>query len=296
MNARVSELVPVEGGFRLHLLHVTPEGCAPDAPGVLALHGLFTHGAFFLNSKDEGPGRTLLDAGFRLHIADLRGHGKSEADDPKADWSLDAYVRQDIPALIRAISGGGPLFLLAHSMAGYAALAALGCDPSLQARLAGAVVLSAAVNDYTDGGLSKRIQIPLSAWVAGLLGHFPARALKMGPCDEPVGLMRQLASWAPNGDFRGADGTDYWAALGAVTLPVFALIGAGDVFHASPARARKLFDRLGSADRTFQICGKAEGFSKDFEHVDILRGQAAQAEVLPRVLAWMRSHGAHTAR
>lgn len=294
MNTRESRLVPVPG-HRLHLLTVAPEGLPPEAPALLALHGMFTHGAFFLNGRDEGPGAAFLEAGYRLHIGDLRGHGKSEREDPRSDWNLDAYIREDIPAMIRAIEGPGPLYLLAHSMAGYAALAALGCDPTLQERLRGAVVLSAAVNDYSDGGFSKRLQIPFSAWISGLLGHFPAKALKMGPCDEPPGLMRQFAEWAPNGDFRGSDGTDYWAALKAVTLPVFALIGAADLFHASPARARKLFDHLGSSDGTFQICGKEQGFSKDFEHVDILRSSAAKAEVIPRITAWLDAHGAHAA-
>jgi predicted alpha/beta hydrolase len=151
-------------------------------------------------------------------------------------------------------------------------------------------VLSSAVNDFSDGGLKKVALFHLSRGVSGVLGRFPSKLFKAGPSDEPAGVMRQFSAWAPSGAFRSEDGaTDYWEALGRVTLPVLVGVGEADVFHASPRRAEKLASHLGSADKTFLVCGRSHGFASDFGHVDLVRGERARAEVLPRVHEWMRA-------
>ncbi|MBN9684259.1 MULTISPECIES: alpha/beta fold hydrolase [unclassified Corallococcus] len=284
--------VPTSQEHALHVVDARLSTTPDSAPGILFVPGLFSDGRFFLGGQGDGAARTFVDAGCVAYVASLRGHGRSRWPAKRAyDWSFDTYVRHDIPDLVRAVRARhtGPLFLLAHSMAGYAALAALGVDPSLQASLSGVCTLSSAVNDYSDGGFKKRFQLGFSSAVAGVLGRFPAKALKQGPWDEPAGVMRQFTDWAPTGAFRSADGaTDYWSALGNVTLPVFAGVGAADVFHASPQRAQKLVSHLGSAHKDLFVLGRAQGLSWDAGHFDVVRGERARAEVLPRVLAWMR--------
>ncbi|NPD24565.1 alpha/beta fold hydrolase [Corallococcus sp. AB004] len=284
--------VPTSQEHALHVVEARLSGTPDSAPGILFVPGLFSDGRFFLGGQGDGFARTFVDAGCVSYVASLRGHGKSRWPAKRAyDWSFDTYVRHDIPDLVRAVRARhtGPLFILAHSMAGYAVLAALGVDPSLQASLSGVCTLSSAVNDYSDGGFKKRFQLGFSSTVAGMLGRFPAKALKQGPWDEPAGVMRQFTDWAPTGAFRSTDGaTDYWSALGNVTLPVFAGVGAADVFHASPQRAQKLVAHLGSARKDLFVLGRAQGLSWDAGHFDVVRGERARAEVLPRVLAWMR--------
>jgi predicted alpha/beta hydrolase len=286
--------VPTSDGHELHVRRVQPPSVAAKAPAVLFLAGLFTDGGLFLGRSEQGPAKVFADAGFVGYLASLRGHGASRWPQRRAyDWNFDTYVRHDIPDLVRATAErhDGPLFVMAHSMAGYAALAALGVDPALQERLAGVATLSSAVNDYTDGGLSKRVQLTAAPLLARLVGRFPARALKQGRWDEPTGLMRQFAQWAPSGAFRSADGsTDYWQALGQVRLPVLVGVGAADRFHASPARARKLADHLGGPTE-YVVLGCDTGLSWDAGHFDVLRGSRAEAEVLPRVITWMRHRG-----
>ncbi|HYH97889.1 alpha/beta fold hydrolase [Hyalangium sp.] len=294
--ARDEWWVPTSGGHQLHVLQARTESAAAGGVGILFLHGLFSDGRFFLGASGEGPARYFLDQGCTVYLADLRGHGGSRWPAKRAwDWSFDTYAQDDIPDLIRAVRARhtGPLFLLAHSMAGYAALAGLGLHPEVQRMLNGVCVLSTAVNDYSDGGLKKGVMVRFSSLLAGLLGRFPAKALKQGPADEPAAVMRQFAQWAPTGAFQSVDGrTDYWQALGQVTLPVFSGVGEADVFHASPRRAEKLVGKLGSTDKTFTICGRSHGFASDFGHFDIIRGSRAQKEILPRVHEWMRSRSA----
>jgi len=120
--------------------------------------------------------------------------------------------------------------------------------------------LSSAVNDYSDGGLKKHVLIRFSSVLGGLLGRFPAKAMKQGTADEPGRMMKQFAAWAKHGSFASEDGSiDYWAALQQVTLPVLAVIGEADVFHASPQRGKKIVDALGSDRKEFVVAGRAGG-------------------------------------
>lgn len=284
--------VATADGHRLALRVVEPRAAPAVRPTLLLLHGLFSDGRFFLNGAGEGPARYFIDRGHRVCIGELRGHGRSLGPPGRAawDWCFDDHVRHDLPALIGAATALAPepLFVLAHSMAGYALLAALGLQPALQQALGGVCLLSAAVNDYREQGLRKRLALHAAALLAGLAGRFPARALRLGVADEPARLMRQFVRWAPEGRFCSEDGrTDYWAALARVCVPVLAGVGAADRFHASPARGRRLVAALGSADRSFIELGRAGGLQRDYGHVDVLRGAAAEREVLPRLAEWM---------
>lgn len=292
---RVDEptFVATSGGHQLQLRSIRPsDGANEGGAVILCVHGLFSDSRSFLGGGDQGPARALAERGHVVYLGELRGHGRSRGPaSGRGGWGFDAYARADIPDLIRAVRAreSGPLFLFCHSMAGYAALVGLAMEPALQAELAGVVTLSSAVNDYSDGGLKKAVMVRFGALLGGLLGRFPARALKMGPADEPGLLMRQFAAWAKDGSFRSEDGaTDYWQALAGVKVPIFAGIGEADVFHASPARGKKLVEHLGGDDKTFVVLGRSSGLSRDFGHVDVLRGRAAEAEVLPQIDAWIR--------
>ncbi|MCB9700829.1 MAG: alpha/beta fold hydrolase [Myxococcales bacterium] len=279
-------------GHELQLRAIRPAE-AGEGEAILCVHGLFSDSRSFLGGGDQGPARFLAERGHTVYLGELRGHGRSRGPAPRGGgWGFDAYARADIPALIRAVhlEEGRPIYLFCHSMAGYAALAGLALDPELQGMVAGVALLSSAVNDYSDGGLKKVAMIKLGAVLGAVLGRFPAKALKMGPSDEPGRLMQQFAEWARDRSFRSEDGSvDYWEALAEVRVPVFAGIGEADLFHASPARGKRLVERLGGENKTFVVLGRSSGLSRDFGHVDVLRGRSAEAEVLPQIDAWI--HG-----
>ncbi len=292
MHIQEPAFIPTSDGHSLQLRSVEPDAAAANGAAVLLIHGLFSDSRFFLGAGDQGPARYLAERGYKVFLGELRGHGRSKRPGPRHDWGFDAYARHDIPDLVRAARArhDGPLFLLCHSMSGYAALVGLALDPDLQQQLSGVITLSSAVNDYSDGGLKKRLMVGLGATLGALLGRFPAKALKQGPADEPGKLMRQFAAWARDGSFTSEDGrTDYWRALADLKLPIYAGIGQADVFHASPARGRKLVDHLGSPDKTFAVLGTGAGLQRDFGHVDVARGRSAEAEVYPAIDAWMRA-------
>lgn len=285
-------------GHRLALRVLGQQSDVRPQAAVFCLHGIFSDGRFFLNSRQTGPASAFLKRGYRVYVGELRGHGRSQwpPSSRQWDWSFDEYVNQDIPALINAAAAlhDGPLFVLAHSMGGYAALASLGRDAGLHAKVSGVCLLASAVNDHSEMGVRKRLLFPFAAILGRILGRFPARLLRMGVSDEPPGLMAQLAQWAPEREFSSLrDDVDYWQCLSDVTLPVWAGVGTADRFHASVRRGRSLVDRLGSSDKTFVEIGVQTGFSKAFDHIGVLRGEAAEREILPRLMAWMDARAEH---
>jgi alpha-beta hydrolase superfamily lysophospholipase len=284
--------VPSSDGHELRVLearHVSTKGLAPS---ILFIHGVFSDGRFFFGARGGGA-RWFCSRGFVAYVADLRGHGNSRWPPARRwSWNFDMYVRDDIPALVSAVRARtrGPLFVVAHSMGGYAALAAIATNREVQRNLQGVAVLSCAVNDFTDGGISKRLALYASLGIARVTGHFPARFLKQGPSDEPTDVMAQFVRWAERRSFESHDGaTNYWAALDSVQIPVLSAVGEADRFHASPARARKLLEHLGSSDKALRVFGRSSGLEVDLGHVDLARGPIAERVVFPEVRNWMLS-------
>lgn len=153
----IDHWVEVVDRHQLYLQEL-PAADAGHGRAILLLHGVFSNGRFFFNARQQGAARYFHDQGYRVFIGNLRGHGRSRWPAQTAkhwDWSFDTYVEQDIPALLRFVQArhNGLIYVLAHSFAGYALLVALGLSPDQQTRLAGLVLLAAAVNDYSDGGL-----------------------------------------------------------------------------------------------------------------------------------------------
>ena len=102
---------------------------------VLIVHGLAEHGGRY-----AATAAALGEAGFAVHAADYRGHGRSEGIRVHVD-SVDEYVA-DVRAAMDEVRGrhpGLPVFLLGHSQGGLVVLKLVLDDP---AGLAGVVVTS----------------------------------------------------------------------------------------------------------------------------------------------------------
>lgn len=270
-----------EDGVRLALHGLGP----PQGTPVVLVPGTFSNHTFWLGTRGTGFARALADAGYPAFALDPRGHGASQRPGPRDRWTFDDWARRDVPAAIRAVtSAERPGFLIGHSGGGAAALIALAAEPELRRRVSGVVVLA------TPLPWLQPLRRPLAHLVRGVsrvLGRFPARRLGLGPEDELPGIMAQWMTWNLDGAWRGDDGTDYVERLADVDVPLLALAGAGDRLQSPPAASRALAEMVGSADRTFEVCGRDTGYGEDFDHAGIVVSRAAREGVWPRVLAWL---------
>jgi pimeloyl-ACP methyl ester carboxylesterase len=141
----------------------------------------------------------------------------------------------------------------------------------------------------TDAALNLKQKVK-GVWfwtITMLLGRTPQRILPAGNEPEPTRLLAQWFMWNVRQRWRGADGFDYLAALPALTLPTLMFAGGNDLI-APASGCRKFFDAMGSSDKTWLLCARSAGFSKDYSHADLVIGRPARAEIFPRVGRWLQ--------
>lgn len=235
----------------------------------------------------SGWGGFLARAGFDVWLPEMRGHGLSSRNIHWAKNRVADYARYDLPAIgafVREQSGQTPHWI-GHSQGAISLAAALGGEYLQAADVASAAFFGCQINRRYWS-----LKIPPVQWGAYLLlkrfAQLSGTRLKRGPEDEPVSIALETLRWNGfMGRFKDAD-RDWWAGLAQVELPVLVVAAAGD--RQTPEWAcRKLYDQLGAAPRQFVCLGREQGFSSDFNHVDMLVSPAAQQEVWPRVLNWL---------
>jgi pimeloyl-ACP methyl ester carboxylesterase len=112
----MTEFLDIKGGRIAY--DVTGEG-----PLVVLSHGMGDRRQVFRFLVPE-----LVRAGFRVALADMRGHGESSMGDWKSISRTD--VAGDLVALVRHL-GGGPAVIVGHSLSGGAATIAAATVPDL---------------------------------------------------------------------------------------------------------------------------------------------------------------------
>lgn len=183
--------VPASDGVALH---VTEVGEA-DAPAVLVLHGVGSSSTFVA----EALATPLLQRGWRLLAADLRGHGRSTPlTDPAAHAhaqhvsDVRALAQHLAPAVIGGVSLGGHAAVTAAAT-GTGCTAVLAClpawtGPSVRGRGPHAAIASEVASIGIDGILARlRRQDGMAPWLREVL-------LRDWPTHDPASLAAALTA------------------------------------------------------------------------------------------------------
>lgn len=275
-------------------LAVTRLGLADHpARGVplILLHGAFENRRFWYPSASDGLGPWLARAGYDVWIAETRGHGVSPRNLDYPRNRVADYARYDLPvigAFVHEQSAQVPHWL-GHGQGGVSLTVAL-AGGYLDARLAASVALFASETSRRHWPL----RIPPIEWAARLLlkrsQPLNGGRLKRGPEDEPLGVALEALRWQGAWGRFGGAGQDWSAALGQVAVPVLAVAGAADR-RAPSEDCEALWQCFPEDSRKWLLLGRQQGFSRDFDHVDMLQGAAARAEVWPLILKWLENRG-----
>jgi acylglycerol lipase len=229
--------------------------------GVLVIvHGLRDHG-----DRYRGLARRLVAAGFAVHAADLRGHGRSWGNrvwiTDFADYvdDLEAYV-----AKVRVERPGAPIFLLGHSMGGTIVTRYV---EERKPDVAGVVLSAPALGLHDHPLLASLLRAngrgyPLSRLPLLLLDNDDFsrdRAVVQEMDRDP--LISSAGPATTGAELLGAIGAA-WRDAAAVAAPLLVLHGTGDKVTA-PDASRDFLERVSSQDRTLQLY---EGFWHDLLH------------------------------
>ncbi len=306
-------------GWRLALARRRPRG-PPRGPPVLLVHGLAANRvAMDFCLVRWSLSAHLAGAGFDCFALDLRGHGRSRPRPRGASsgWSVDDYVRLDVPAALEAIrlaTGERRVLWVGHSQGALVGIAVCGLQPE---RIAGLVAIAAPVFFPARG--PGRFLARLAFLFLGPMNRFVARSLAPfagwwhPPVSEiaintrnvertlyrrvlvnvvenaPRGVLRQFARWALRDEFRSRDGaTDYRAAMARCRQP--ALFVAGEADRIAPPEVVERAARLWGGEATLLRVGLAARARCDYGHADLLFGTAAPEDVFTPIRGWLTSH------
>ncbi|MFO0725784.1 MAG: alpha/beta fold hydrolase [Myxococcota bacterium] len=270
--------------------------------------------------------RTLRRAGFDVFLLELRGRGNALVP-PGADWSVDDEVREDVPAAIDRVcqeTGARDLLWVGHSKGSILQLMLHSRELPAAAKVRGVVAIGSpsTVRFQREklgflvpvgelllkifGRLPFRRSAPLLTPLAPVLHRVGGRwetLLEMNPPaslrhifasifeDVSGGVLRQMLTWVrhPDGALLGTDGFVYEQHFDRIRVPLLLIAGARDLL-APPEAVGWVRDRAKNAEITWILAAKANGFSADYGHGDLVLGERAPEEIFPPIVAWLSAH------
>ena len=188
-------------------LNVVEMGAGPP---VVLVHGLFSNA--HINWIKYGTAQKLVDAGYRLILPDLRGHGESEAPE---NWPENALVR-DLQALI-AHYGLTDYVLGGFSMGGRTTMRALAAGETPRAAILAGMGLRGTVEATDRVGWFINLIEKRDTWKRGD-PEFLASAFMKANVRHPerlLPMLRQQQATPP-------------AVLATFRLPILVVCGADD--------------------------------------------------------------------
>lgn len=267
-----THLIPMPGGGRVALHRFKPRQ-AVGLPVVVA------HGTLSNQLAVQHLGEYLVAQGCDTWLLEWGGHGQAQPAHRKQNFEFPAL--HDLPVAIDFIAqhtGHSQVHWTSHSGGGLLALMLLARQPERSEQIRSLSLVGAQVTDAAPN-LKEKIRVAALGTLTRLLGKTPQALVPIGPEGEPTLLLVQWCLWNLSGRWRGADGFDYFDALKRVNVPSLVIAGGRD--EVAPTRGcRRIFDALGGL-KTWHECSVSHGFSKDYSHSQLIRGEAARAEVFP---------------
>jgi predicted alpha/beta hydrolase len=236
----------------------------------ILLHSAMASRRIWKASGNGGFAGVLAEHGVRTLALDFRGHGDSGICASRGGrWSFDDLVREDLPALCRAVRERWPrdrLTLVGHSLGGLVAIAAvatgLGDADAIVALATNVWLPGEEPNDFLRA--RKAAMVGVMRALTRARGYFPARAFRVGSDDEAEPYVE---GWARNWDrdeWMNDDlGVDYRAAMATLRVPILALASVGDRVLCTPQAAFRFIGRASRANVRFELIRRSDDDGHD---------------------------------
>ncbi len=245
-------------------------------------------------------------------------------------WRFEDHVQHDARAAIAKVlqeTGAQQVHWVGHSMGGmiaYALLMTPVCRNIASAVTVASPTMSEVGHPLLDFGVPyrgllrflprrvltgslARLGAPFAALLASLLadsiaelGWHPGnadvsllRTLMLTAVDDlPAALLIEFANWYETKSMRDRYAMfDFTEHLERITTPILIIAGSKDGLT-PPRDLERVYERVQSHDKIFQIIGKQQGFARDYSHADLILGLHAPDDVYPVILNWLEAHRA----
>jgi oxygen-independent coproporphyrinogen-3 oxidase len=233
-----------------------------------------------------GLAKYLSTLNYDCWLLDFQGHGFSDSPEKAPDF--ESMCLEDTKAALDYIYkiSDMPIWWVGHSGGGLAILMYLARYPQHQNRLAGVVTLA---SQATDAGLNWRHRtfFQVLRLILRVIGTVPGKALGLGPESEFSRVLDQWLRWSIAKRWTSIDGIDYLASLADIHIPQLVIAGIADKFLAPVSGCEKLYENIGSVDKTFLAIGEEGGFLEDYTHARLVSSRNASIDVWPLVGQWL---------
>jgi alpha-beta hydrolase superfamily lysophospholipase len=285
---------------------------------VVLVHG-FGQNRYAWHTSKRSFSNYLANLGYDVFNIDLRGRGRSKRFGARHDTGLDDYIREDVPAAIRAamrVSGHGQVFLVGHSMGGLICYCVAGSI--MREQVAGVISIGSPYR-FGAGNISLRLGAPFlhAAHFSGLFDSDPPVPFRFFSAqmrrwiriwDSPL-VPLPIRVWKPRGIEHDIlkenlaasfEHSRFGIALGIMATEAAlkshdGLIDYGLAFEladkpllviagtddqlAAPPSVRPVYDRSRSSDKTYR--------EFPMGHIDLIMGREAPFTVWPLIRTWL---------
>jgi acylglycerol lipase len=254
----------------------------PRAAVVIA-HGVSEHSGRYAH-----VGERLAATGYAAYALDHRGHGRSGGDRVLIDRF--SYAIADLDAFVSIVGDRHPdlpLYLMGHSMGGGISI---GYALEHERRLDG-LILSGPLSNSDAANPVQRFAASALSRFAPKLGIFPVDSSTVSRDpevvkaydDDPLVDRRKLPARTV-AELTDNVGT-FGDRVGALSLPVLLMHGTDDALVPFEGSER-LFEKLGSADKTFE---RYDGLYHE------ILNEPEQDQVIDDIIRWLDSHAGNSA-
>lgn len=272
-----------ENSGTIAVTHLPTLSDIPTKGSIVMLPGMFSNRRFWLSDKGIGIAAYFSQHGYACWMIDRRGLGAA-SESSSENQTLYNTIEHDLPAVQALLDqqGVARAFYMGHSFGGVLNGLSLAQGHLNHSAVAGLVNFS---SQLTVGKtlLNKPFSLLLYA-ITGLLGHFPARRLGMGPENESKHAMRDCCRLVESA--KGPSKAIFWQDFNRIQCPILAFGSEGDRVDPS-AGCQAFIAPMQSTNKTFVHLGKHNGHRRDYDHVGMMISKDAQQEVWPMVKNWL---------
>ncbi|PCJ19927.1 MAG: hypothetical protein COB04_04895 [Gammaproteobacteria bacterium] len=288
-----SILVPVPNGDQLHVAYLPSER---DLATVLLMPGIANNCDVF-REQDYGLAEFLLQAGYSVFMADLRGKGRSW---PKVNkysgYGLNQMIQEDIPAVLKLIEkkmGVPPQYYVCQGAGGLIMSGFLSRNPDYVKQTKGLIYFGSrrtvVLRHWMQRMKWEGAWQMMGQFALSLFGYLPGKLLGLGNDNESQGIYNEYMAWC--NDVEWVDCGDQFNYSEAMeekkNWPASLYFASHADRVAHPKDVSSFMKSLGRHDGRLVTLGKKQGNLRNYSHSSMIQHRDATLDHFPLMIEWM---------